>query len=87
MDERTAELNYLIENAEQGSDRQEIEAGEAARKELEALTADLAQLRARVTKLETVLEEIADPNNSHKRDGSVYIPDVVATAARSALGS
>jgi hypothetical protein len=60
---------------------------------------DYAQLRAAVGRLEgerqalaqTVdamrwtLETIADPANSHKRDGSVYIPDVVAELACDAL--
>jgi hypothetical protein len=66
---------------------------------LSAKDATIAQLRAAVGRLEgerqalaqTVdamrwtLETIADPANSHKRDGSVYIPDVVAELACDAL--
>lgn len=48
--------------------------------------AELAALRARVAELEGALREIADPKNGHKRDDSVYIPDVVQAAARAALG-
>jgi hypothetical protein len=47
-----------------------------------------AELRAivdHINKLESVVQMVADPENSHKRDGSVYIPDVVQDVARVAL--
>jgi uncharacterized protein (DUF2164 family) len=52
-----------------------------------ALIAELAAKDARIAELEAVLREIADPKNSHKRNGSVYIPDVVQDIARAALSA
>jgi hypothetical protein len=54
---------------------------------VEAAAAELAAKDARIAELEAVLREIADPKNSHKRNGSVYIPDVVQDIARAALSA
>jgi hypothetical protein len=80
----TTEISYLIEMAEQDSESQTIQSGKDARRELAALTARVAELKAA---LKDAIEALEGAQGEWQSVSVVYLPEHLIDLRMAEIGA